>query len=502
MNAVHLNKHIDYTQLPAPAGTAEHSLATPVNIAISADGLTLYVSAFGSSKIGVFTTDSIENDTFDPTTASAGYLAVTGGGPSGLALDDAHGKLYVATRFDDGVSVIDLASSTETAHVTLATPESPAVIAGRHFLYDATISSSNGEAACASCHMFGDDDHLAWDLGNPDNDVTTTPINIKLAFGATATTNGTGVAAGLSPLKGPMTTQTLRGLINHGPMHWRGDRVSGYYGTDMSLMAPYDSQLAFKNFTVAFTGLLGNDAQPDDADMQSFTDFALSIAMPPNPVRALDNSLNDAQAAGELFFLGCDGLDSINGGAADCTGGRPAPGLGHFADGVGFQNLGFTCEGCHNLNPAMGFFGTDGESSFEGLPQINKIPQLRNLYEKVGMFGAPSIPNESGGNNAAMGDQVRGTGFENDGAVDTLFRFLEATVFKSAQGGKVGFAGGDTQRRNVEQFLLAFDSDLAPIVGQQITLTATNASTIGPRVDLLSSRVRRRRSCRRSSAAT
>ena len=28
-------------------------------------------------------------------------------------------------------------------------------------------------------------------------------------------------------MKGPMTTQTLRGMANHGPMHWRGDRTGG-----------------------------------------------------------------------------------------------------------------------------------------------------------------------------------------------------------------------------------------------------------------------------------
>jgi hypothetical protein len=33
--------------------------------------------------------------------------------------------------------------------------------------------------------------------------------------------------------------------------------------------------------------------------------------------------------------------------------------------------------------------------------------------------------------------------------------------------------------------VLAFDSDLAPIVGQQITLTSTNAAVAGPRIDLL-----------------
>jgi hypothetical protein len=37
----------------------------------------------------------------------------------------------------------------------------------------------------------------------------------------------------------------------------------------------------------------------------------------------------------------------------------------------------------------------------------------------------------------------------------------------------------------VEQFLLAFDSDLAPIVGQQVTLTSQNSAAAGPRIDLL-----------------
>ncbi len=38
--------------------------------------------------------------------------------------------------------------------------------------------------------------------------------------------------------------------------------------------------------------------------------------------------------------------------------------------------------------------------------------------------------------------------------------------------------------------MLAFDSDLAPIVGQQVTLTNTNAAGAGPRIDLLLQRAR------------
>jgi hypothetical protein len=40
----------------------------------------------------------------------------------------------------------------------------------------------------------------------------------------------------------------------------------------------------------------------------------------------------------------------------------------------------------------------------------------------------------------------------------------------------------------VASFLLAFDSDMAPIVGQQTTLTASNGAVVGPRIDLLIAR--------------
>jgi DNA-binding beta-propeller fold protein YncE len=477
----HLNKHIDYSIRPAPDGVSRHSLSTPLDMAVSGDGATLYVAAFGSGKVGVFSTADLEADTFDPTTASAGYLPVSGGGPSGIVLDGA-GHLFVATRFDDGVSMIDLARRAETSHVVLPSPESEAIIKGRHFLYDAQASSSNGEAACASCHMFGDTDTLAWDLGNPDADVIQTPITVKGRRAAPSTINGNGDVATLHPLKGPMVTQTLRGMVNHGSMHWRGDRVSGYFGTDTSTVPPFDSQLSFKNFIVAFSGLLGRQVQIADADMQTFSDFALAVIMPPSPIRNLDNVLTDAQARGRKFFMGCDGLDSITGAPVVCQDGRPPAGGGHFADGVPGAGRGNPCEGCHRLDPASGFFGTDGEMGFGGQPQTMKMPQLRNLYTKVGMFGV------LGG--TSTGPQIRTGGFQNGGAVDTVFRAASNALFNPNAAGTTGFTGGDPQRRDVEQWFLAFDTDLAPIVGQQITLDATNATVTGPRIDLLIARAR------------
>ena len=46
----------------------------------------------------------------------------------------------------------------------------------------------------------------------------------------------------------------------------------------------------------------------------------------------------------------------------------------------------------------------------------------------------------------------------------------------------------DRTRRDVEQYALAFDTDLAPIVGQQVTLTRSNAAAVGPRIALFEQR--------------
>jgi hypothetical protein len=129
------------------------------------------------------------------------------------------------------------------------------------------------------------------------------------------------------------------------------------------------------------------------------------------------------------------------------------------------------------LDPANGFFGTNGQGSFEGESQHLKVPQLRNMYSKVGMYGMPAVSFFNTGDNAPKGDQIRGVGFMHDGSVDSVLRFLNASLFN--------FPGGDQQRREVEQFLFAFDSTLKPVVGQQVTLTDSNATTAGPRITLL-----------------
>ena len=109
----HLNKHIDYASCctPNPNENAT-SVAFPLGMEITANGETLYVAAVGSSKIAVYDTAQLENDTFVPSTAN--QIPVSGGGPTGLLLDEHASRLYVLTRFDNSIKIINLNTKQET----------------------------------------------------------------------------------------------------------------------------------------------------------------------------------------------------------------------------------------------------------------------------------------------------------------------------------------------------------------------------------------------------
>lgn len=449
----HLNTHIDYDAHPAPEGTKDHTLATPLELVFSEDASTIYVAAYGSSKVGVIPKDALVAGTFDPTVESSNYIEVTGGGPSGLVRNDDAGVMYVFTRFDVGVSTVDLTTNAEVSHDLLFNPEPDAVRVGRPVMYDATFSSSNGESSCASCHIFGDLDALAWDLGNPNLAQQENLLDFELTFRSALgvrNINGTG-DFDLNAMKGPMTTQTLKGMQNHGALHWRGDRAIGFFGESKD-----DERLNFMNFIVAFPELLGSELEPTDHELQKamvdFTDFVMTMQLPPNPVRNLDRSFTPLQQAGDDLFRSDDRIDS----------GRR------------------TCTECHEMNPELGRFGTNGNATFEGEVQDFKIAHIRNMYQKVGMFGLPENSQIRDGDNEHMGDQVRGTGFTHDGSVDTLERFFAADVFRT----------NSEERQAMEAAMLAADTDVAPIVGQQMTIVVNAGADAVSRVELFRSRSR------------
>lgn len=407
--SVHINDHIDYSVPTGDLDEVGRSLAFPTDLAFSSDGALLYVAALGSAKIGVFDAAALEAGDGTPLARIP-----VGNGPTGIVVDEARDQLYVMNRVDHTVAVVSGAGSPLGASVAATVPlrfdPSPfAARDGRGVLYDAASASGHGDASCASCHVFGDLDSLAWDLGDPNGTVQANPN--PFVGGGTP-------SVPFHPLKGPMTTQSLRGMADMGPMHWRGDRTGGATGGD-----PLDEVRAFTAFNAAFPGLLGRPSELTAAEMQRFTDFALSLRYPPNPVKALDDVATPEQAAGLVQF-------------------------------VGPPSDGGPCVACHALP-----FGGNGLSTREGAEtQDFKVPHVRNAYAKVGMFGIATgffgIPPTP-----FMGDQIRGFGYLHDGSISSLFDFLKPFAFPS-----------DVERRQVEAFVFALDTGLKPVVGQQLTI--------------------------------
>ena len=428
-----LNSHLSDSNPDGSPSENARSLAMPLEMAIDSTGETLYVTAYSSSKVGVFDTRELEDGNFTP--SEANHIEVSGGGPAGIALDEARDRMYVLTRFNNAVAVIDISERRETQSIAMYNPEPAFITEGRPFLYDARFSSGRGDSSCGSCHLFGDMDGIAWELGNPDGSTTRNPrgyVNFFMEMNALPVHH---------PLKGPMITQSLRGMDFQGPQHWRGDRTGAYRTGGESL-----EHAAFKEFRGAFTELLGRAEEPTEDELNKFADFVLQMRYPPNPNRNLDDTLTEDAAFGADIYFN------------QKTTGFEAENTGNVAM--------ITCNDCHQVDPEIERFGTSTLMSFEGTEttQDMKVAHLRNVYTRIGMFGLKLRENTSTARD--MGDQVTGYGLSHDGAIDTLENFLSLNVFHV-----------DTPDiPEVMEYVTQIPTGLAPVVGQQATFNLASQS--------------------------
>jgi YVTN family beta-propeller protein len=404
------------------------SLADPRGVVFDAAGDVGYVSGLGSNNVARIDADGNR----------LGQLDV-GQGPTGLVLDTNRGRLYVLNRFDATISTIDTTQFAETGRVAFFDPTPAEIKAGRPFLYDARRTSGLGITSCAACHVDARMDPIAWDLGDPAGAVK--PFNQfceDLIHG-----DMSGACADFHPLKGPMLTQTLQGIVGTEPLHWRGDREN------------------LAAFSPAYVGLLGNDREPLADEMAAFEAFVATITYPPNPNRNLDNSLKTKVAGGdavngrELFVRGR--IDT--GSGADLTGQDPLA-------IVGFELVGgiFSCNACHVL--PTGTNRRNNSARDLNKPQGMKIAQLRSAYEKTGFL--PSSRTNS-----------RGFGYMHDGAFGTVEEFLTQTNFHFGEE-----IGGDQGRRDVSAFVLSLGTDTHAGVGLQVTLDGSNNKAADTRATL------------------
>ncbi len=399
---VDLNPHLTYAVPTIPPALRNQSIGDPRGIVWEAGG-DGYITGMGSNNVIVVGSGG----------GRLGQINV-GAGPTGLVMDEGRSRLYVLSKFSATISEIDTVTRTEVARVGFFDPTPAVIRAGRPHLYDTHRTSGLGQASCASCHVDGRMDQLAWDLGNPAGTMKTVNQTCR---------QGPGNCIDWHPMKGPMVTQSLLGIIGTEPFHWRGDKES------------------LSAFNGAFMSLMGDDTQLTPLEMTQFTNFVATLRYPPNPNRDFDNALRpllpnggNAQAGLNLYLT------------APITGGA------------------LTCVACHALPT-----GTDTTVDFLPAapePQTMKIAQLRNMHRKTG-FSRLSANNN------------RGFGYTHDGSVDTLTAFLNLPPFNFPPGPL-----GVQQRRDMEAFLLSLSVDTHAGVGRQLTLNGAN-NNYPPNVGLI-----------------
>ena len=452
-----------YKDHSVPKADRDKSIGDPRGVAFSNDGATVYISGMGSNNI-------IAVDAGTGQRISLGHSLEVGAGPTGLAHHAALDRLYVVNKFDASVYVIDTSTPGSELVLNVYTffdPTPDWLNAGRVHFYGTHENSGLGQVACASCHVDGRMDRLAWDLGNPAqivNDSGNIPSpadtnfdDIKgfgdgLVLGDSGSnpvgTHNTMVGPGIAsegnfekfhPMKGPMTTQTLQDIIGKEPHHWRGDRDG------------------IEGFSGAFDGLQGRDEPLNASDMMEFKEFLASIHFGPNPFRLLDNTLPggpDWKGEGTNKTLDMTGFYSspapLTPKSFSPTGTPMEVAVPDGADAwSGFNeyvqlNLdsAFRCVDCHTLPIGAGptaFMGKQSlpfDSGYQEIPPSTlgnlhqmivsvdgtgqphiKVPHLRNQLDKEGMFLDQGLVSRTG------------FGVVHDGVVDGLMRFLSEPAF-------------------------------------------------------------------------
>lgn len=399
--------------LTASQALRDRSIGDPRAIVWRDDGSRGYVAGMGSGNVIVI---GPAGERLPPLGAPGAGAIEVGAGPTGLALDPARARLYVLERFASAVSWIDLGSEQVAGRLPLHDSTPAPIRSGRRFLYDTRATSGLGHVSCGSCHVDGRTDRLAWDLGDPSGAIRDLdPAVHNLGMGVIGTTLLLRYQD-FHPMKGPMTTQTLFDIVGKEPLHWRGDRDG------------------LEEFNAAYRTLLGDDVELTPAEMQQFEDFLATLAFPPNPYRNLDNSLKTSLPLPGHRATGRFGLPA----GAPLPAGNPVSGLALYRPPheMFFR---FACSSCHTLptgssaavtrvgnelvplppgpsgEQRLGLVALDGKSN-----RTLKVPQLRNLADKVGM-------------ELTRTESRAGFGFTQDGSTPSLSMFLNSFSLTSDQ---------------------------------------------------------------------
>jgi DNA-binding beta-propeller fold protein YncE len=374
------------------------------------------------------------------------------------------GLVYALNRLDNSVSVIDPVAEIELARFALSVdPTPPAIRAGREFLYSARFSG-NGAVSCASCHVDGRTDGLAWDLGesNPMPPFAIDPWLLDGNFFSSLT---------MPDEKGLMVTQTLQGLVNslvnaemqvlftNAPYHWRGDKRS----VD-EFNEAYVNLQGMPSLTAFPSGPQAEGITPQQ--MQTFVKFVNTIVHPPNPEQ-------------HLARVPRGSLDTST--VANANDPTNPNNTGEMLGMLGFVNVPSvatrSCVDCHSLPDGSSNTMTCAFFAFP-VPPTNPVlhpietAATRNLFQREAVALTPLGP--------AL---TANYGLLHPGDPG-FFSSLSIDSFVSGTFGNVPFL----PVAEVTQFMRAFDTGIAPAAGLAYTLDGTTDDRFV--LDLLEGQVR------------
>jgi hypothetical protein len=282
-------------------------------------------------------------------------------------------------------------------------PTPAAVRRGRELWYDAHRSQA-ARSSCNTCHPGGKADFLGWQISDHPSD-----------------------------RKDVMVTQSLLGIEDTYPFHWRGER-------------------ALIDFNGAFVDLLGGPEPLDEGEGEEFEDFqAFVFSLQPhaNPRQNLERTIPDEN-------------DTIVNGAGQTFLGNPQLGLDLFDNRVGFNAM--SCAECHtHKSGSNGDFINEVGSDIPSV-QTLETPHLRELTHKdQPLFAIPAL---------GLTDYPRsGFGVGHSGALANIFSFIDKGD---------SFNVSPDEAAHVAAFVRRFDQGIAPAAhfALRVTPTTTNDARI------------------------
>ena len=434
-----INLNRDYAFSPLKELTPGEALAQPTGLAIVESGNVvqkIIMTAFSSDNVAMLVPDASEDSGWKITRLNLGVLgSYSMVGPRDVVVNDAGTRAYVFCSMDNSLRTLDISGTSPLlmSSASLEFDDTPANIrAGREFLY-ASKHSGNNMVSCSSCHIDGHTDALSWEL-NQDPQGTIPPELKNHVYNVVDPLPTEWIAD-----KGPLVTQTLRGLVNHdvpgnpqviftnAPYHWRGDRAS------------------FQAFNGAFVDLMNRPmGELIGTEIDAFTEFVETMNLPPNPEQALDRRLTGG--------LGGSPNDP-NLGTSQLRGmkifhAHPFP---------------VSCAHCHVLPEGSGNRITQ---TFNNRPGHAVEPAaLRHIFDRESLV----VLGDASG--SASQYRVKKFGLFHDGLMngtdgESINHFSDRFTMSATDA-----TDHDQQRRDLSNFIRSLDTGTAPAIGYAYTMT-------------------------------